>query len=609
MMADLIHEKDSLNTGRVKLNNAIQQAEDAKNVANDAKTVAEDAKSTATNVQEQFNQVVIEGDSSVEAAQARVDKDGHTYTTLKERLDTEHEQVVSQLAQTEQGIINLQNTKVGKSYLPFSSVIDSGAVGDGLTDDTDAFKDASIKYDISIPDGLYVLNEDIIGDFNISRNAHFLNKKAIDIQSFVKECINFLSERLRDNYNHYYLTGNRRKVEVRKPNDTYTYDTEIVPDTGINATSSALTLELLSKYIKRYPSERSNILPILEEVARNLMSLQWKDERTTRYGGFKTADNLSTARAFTTGKAILGLLEAYEVTNNPIYLASCERAAVFLGVLADPNPIYQAKYGVTPIPEVTLNADFAGFCDQIQADDTINVTSTTWNLVASKALFKLWQITGNQTYKDLCDQTRDYHAYGVINGYDYFAIRNTNPPSKVSNAWPNNSSGISGDGAWHRFGDYVDTGTVGTDQIEYGLDALWATGYDIQTLKDVYEFYCSLEHADPGSSFGANYDSEICWTGYFRINSPEYNGESRAYGSYYDSQGAGTTLAFKKALFPEHYKKTTGLLAVLPYSGALLDENYNTIYSDGNGYKFATKGVIPIACAAIGLLDGLEVHQ
>jgi hypothetical protein len=87
MMADLIHEKDSLNTGRIKLNNAIQQAEDAKNVANDAKTVAEDAKSTATNVQEQFNQVVIEGDSSVEAAQARVAPDGTTYPTLKERLD------------------------------------------------------------------------------------------------------------------------------------------------------------------------------------------------------------------------------------------------------------------------------------------------------------------------------------------------------------------------------------------------------------------------------------------------------------------------------------------------------------------------------------------
>jgi lysophospholipase L1-like esterase len=38
--------------------------------------------------QSQINQMVIEGDSSVEAAQARVDADGNAFTTLKERLDT-----------------------------------------------------------------------------------------------------------------------------------------------------------------------------------------------------------------------------------------------------------------------------------------------------------------------------------------------------------------------------------------------------------------------------------------------------------------------------------------------------------------------------------------
>lgn len=104
-MAELIQRTDDLNTGREKLNNAILDAEDAKqksdhavNVSEQAKQIAQTAENKADNVQEQFNQVVIEGDSSVEAAQARVDADGNTFTTLKERLDTKDTQFASQLA-------------------------------------------------------------------------------------------------------------------------------------------------------------------------------------------------------------------------------------------------------------------------------------------------------------------------------------------------------------------------------------------------------------------------------------------------------------------------------------------------------------------------------
>ena len=54
------------------------------------------------NIQGQVNQLVVDGDSSVEAAQARVDKDGEIYATLKDRLDTENNEVNQQLAQTEE---------------------------------------------------------------------------------------------------------------------------------------------------------------------------------------------------------------------------------------------------------------------------------------------------------------------------------------------------------------------------------------------------------------------------------------------------------------------------------------------------------------------------
>ncbi len=101
-----IGARESLREGAEKINQAIDEINQGVDTANQAKTestealsTANNAKTTADSVQEQFNQVVIEGDSSVEAAQARVDLEGNSYTTLKERLDTEHSQVTSELAQ------------------------------------------------------------------------------------------------------------------------------------------------------------------------------------------------------------------------------------------------------------------------------------------------------------------------------------------------------------------------------------------------------------------------------------------------------------------------------------------------------------------------------
>ena len=94
---------------------ALSKSQNALNVANviDAKasnalSLSESADTLSKSVQEQFNQVVIDGDSSVEAAQARVDASGHTNATLKERLDKEHNEVTSQLAQVNQQISQQQ---------------------------------------------------------------------------------------------------------------------------------------------------------------------------------------------------------------------------------------------------------------------------------------------------------------------------------------------------------------------------------------------------------------------------------------------------------------------------------------------------------------------
>src|SRR5690625_2538029 len=84
MPIEHIEKTDTLNEGREKLNNAI----------------------TA------FNETVVEGDSSVEAAQARVDEKGVPHPTLKARIDDGFEKTNQQLAETEH---NLDDKKMDKN--------------------------------------------------------------------------------------------------------------------------------------------------------------------------------------------------------------------------------------------------------------------------------------------------------------------------------------------------------------------------------------------------------------------------------------------------------------------------------------------------------------
>src|SRR5690625_4841159 len=81
IMAELIKRDDSLNEGRKKLNNAIEKVD---------------------TFQDQINTIVVDGDSSVEAAQARVDAENNTFPTLKARLDAKETETSAQLAQTEE---------------------------------------------------------------------------------------------------------------------------------------------------------------------------------------------------------------------------------------------------------------------------------------------------------------------------------------------------------------------------------------------------------------------------------------------------------------------------------------------------------------------------
>ncbi|MDF2543492.1 MAG: family lipase [Herbinix sp.] len=105
IMANLLLTTDTLAEGKDKINAIIQDAEEAVATAESASVKSQTALDAANaalanseSTQTQLNQIVIDGDSSVEAAQARVDASGFAYGVLKERLDTEYAKVNSQLA-------------------------------------------------------------------------------------------------------------------------------------------------------------------------------------------------------------------------------------------------------------------------------------------------------------------------------------------------------------------------------------------------------------------------------------------------------------------------------------------------------------------------------
>lgn len=89
MARERIEKRDSLNDGREKLNRSIDRSYDADQKSDKAIVDSHEALITVKSVRGELNQVVIEGDSSVEAAQARIDTQGESHQTLKTRIDAQ----------------------------------------------------------------------------------------------------------------------------------------------------------------------------------------------------------------------------------------------------------------------------------------------------------------------------------------------------------------------------------------------------------------------------------------------------------------------------------------------------------------------------------------
>src|SRR5690625_3862585 len=100
MPIEHINKTDTLNEGREKINEAIYGANAADVTSKEADTKATQALANSESTQTQLDTIVIDGDSSVDAAQAKVEEKGESHPTIKARIDDGMNSVNQQLADT-----------------------------------------------------------------------------------------------------------------------------------------------------------------------------------------------------------------------------------------------------------------------------------------------------------------------------------------------------------------------------------------------------------------------------------------------------------------------------------------------------------------------------
>lgn len=410
------------------------------------------------------------------------------------------------------------------------------------------------------------------------------------------------------------MQGTVRRGTIRKASSTSPYLTEFsLRDEEPQTTAAGQTLQYLALYAKTYPEKSAQVRPAIDHLVAYISSMQCLDERVPQYGGIASAAGSMVYGGFGTAQCVRGIVAAYEVFGIGQWLDVAIKAGTFLTTLSNPNPVYQRIYGIDVIDPPAGSPRFV--CERITNGGVLWATANLWNLVAAQAFRALFSVTGNAVYNTLSGQIRDAMAYGFLNYYDYFGMKVTTAGTSaglVDPRPPTQQTAPNNDNLWHRDGDVVGRGTIGSDSMEYALTALWETGYNLAQLKAAYEHLDSLLMevipSTATTAFKAAYNAvnrHICWPGYFRINDAEYGGASEAWGGYLDLQGAGENLAWKKAHYPAHYALTLPIISAAadPDSTALMDENFDPYWSTDARGLYAVKGTIPIAVSGIGLLS------
>lgn len=410
-----------------------------------------------------------------------------------------------------------------------------------------------------------------------------------------------------------YMQGTLRRMRIKKTSasaqTSYALSAE---DEEPQATAAGLSLQYLAMYATVYPEKAQQVRPAVDRLIRTLESLQCYDPTVPQYGGFMSAAGSSIHGAFGTGQAVRGLILAYKRYGVGQWLEMAKLGGTFLRTLINPNVKYMALYGVNVID---VPANTYVMCDQIDGGGKLHCSAYVWNLVGVHAMYELGWVTGDASWISDAEPVRDFMAQGFLTYNEYFGTKahaDGLAAGRVDQGPTGMASAPAGTNAWQRDGQAVGKGTIGSDAMEYGLTALWHSGYNVAALKTAYEYLAGLQMSvitsTATTAFKDAYNATnrlICWPGFFRINDPEFGGVSEAWGGYLDAQGAGELLEWKQAYYPSHYALTLPIIRAIvePDRGALLDENFQSQWSTETGGVFATQGTLPIAATGIGLLS------
>lgn len=409
------------------------------------------------------------------------------------------------------------------------------------------------------------------------------------------------------------LQGTLRRMRIKKTSATANTLYELSAENEEpQATATGVALQYMARYALTYPEKAQQVRPVVDRLVRTLASMQSTDTTKAHYGGFLSEAGSPLYGSLAAGQAVRGLVLAYERYGVGQWLEVAKLGGRFLRTLINPNPVYGSLYGMNVVDDAVGAAVMS---DRISNTDVISTSAYAWNLAGVHAMYELGRVTGDSSWVTDAQPVRDFMATALTGYWDFYGRKADAAAVTAGRATPVptiESSAPHNDNAWHRRGEAMGVGTIESDSMEYALSSLHLMGYNLTALRTAYDFLASLQQGVIPSTatpeFKAAYNSTnrlISWPGYFRINDPEAGGASEAWGGYLDVQGAGELLYWKHEQYPTHYELTLPLIEAIvePDRGALLKEDFTTLWTVEGAGVYAVQGTIPIAVAGIGLLE------
>jgi len=395
--------------------------------------------------------------------------------------------------------------------------------------------------------------------------------------------------------------GESRSVTVLRDDD----GKESAPETehAIQTTAACKTLEFMARHAMRFGADEKTSADLIQRVDR-LRSLQSVAVGKIHEGALASDRFGRNYVTFTNALCGDALLLTHGVLRDAETLAMASSIGVYLLRLLDTGAMLSvAQSKRTGLPPVHF-----GIFDRVNSAGRIQATSSTWNMTAAAFLDRLHRVSGDDAHRAASEQIRAFQLDGLRGGYDYFFPKfDTNIPNLIL-SWNlgYESSGSSkrhnfADGRWHRHGDIRTprSGTVGTDQIEYALQALHAMRWNPDSLRDLYMKFRQLP-----PELGC-LDSRVSFSGYFRIFDSQQDGRNASMGKYYDIVGAGILAELKRSLFPADHEKAVQAILKNKQDWAMVACDIEPIWTVKDGVGLAKRSTLVAATSGIALLDAL----